>query len=66
MSVRALLKKGYIDDRRTAYLQWCVSVLYRCPSLVPPESLQVDLFVTNFNPPVSHSLISLRPSAPIS
>jgi hypothetical protein len=32
-------------------MQWCASVLHRCKSLVPPESLQVDLFVTNFNPP---------------
>ena len=33
-------------------MQWCASVLHRCKLLVPPESLQLDLFVTNFSPPV--------------
>lgn len=33
-------------------MQWCASVLHRCKLLVPPESLQLDLFVTNFNPSV--------------
>lgn len=37
-------------------MQWCASVLHRCQLLVPPESLQLDLFVTNFNPPISHYL----------
>jgi hypothetical protein len=44
------------NDPRIAHLQWCASVLYRCQSLVPPEALQLDLFVTNFNPPVSQPL----------
>lgn len=56
MSVPALLKERSSNDRRTAHLQWCASVLYRCQSLVPPEALQLDLFVTNFNPPVSQPL----------
>ncbi len=33
-------------------MQWCASVLHRCRLLVPRESLQLDLFVTNFNPSV--------------
>jgi hypothetical protein len=36
-------------------MQWCASILRRCKLLVPQESLQVDLFVTNFNLPVPHS-----------
>jgi len=40
-------------------MQWCASVLYRCQSLVPPTALQLDLFVTNFNPPVHQSLGSI-------
>ncbi|KAH9079544.1 hypothetical protein EDB83DRAFT_2503959 [Lactarius deliciosus] len=38
--------------RDFAHMQWCASVLHRCRSLVPRESLQLDLFVTNFNPSV--------------
>lgn len=37
-------------------MQWCASILHRCQLLVPPELLQFDLFVTNFNPPPSHGL----------
>ena len=59
MSVRAPTKDQLINDAPTAHLQWCASILHRCQLLVPTESLQLDLFVTNFNPPVSHSL---RPS----
>ena len=33
-------------------MQWCASVLHRCKLLVPPDSLQLDLFVTNFSPSV--------------
>ena len=33
-------------------MQWGASVIHRCKLLVPPESLQLDLFVTNFNPSV--------------
>ena len=33
-------------------MQWCASVLHRSKLLVPPESLQLDLFVTNFSPSV--------------
>jgi hypothetical protein len=33
-------------------MQWCASVLHRCKLLVPPEALQLDLFVTNFSPSV--------------
>jgi hypothetical protein len=40
-------------------MQWCASILHRCHLLVATESLQLDLFVTNFNPPPSHAL---RPS----
>lgn len=36
--------------RDFAHMQWCASVLHRCRLLVPRESLQLDLFVTNFNP----------------
>jgi hypothetical protein len=54
--VPVLLKKQISDDLCTAHLQWCASVLYRCQSLVPPEALQLDLFVTNFNPPAPQSL----------
>ena len=32
-------------------MQWCASVLHRCKLLVPPESLQLDVFITNFSPP---------------
>jgi hypothetical protein len=40
-------------------MQWCASVLHRCQMLVPSsESLQLDLFVTNFNPPPPHALRS--------
>lgn len=39
-------------------MQWCASILHRCQLLVPPESLQLDLFVTNFNPPPSHAVRS--------
>jgi hypothetical protein len=39
-------------------MQWCASILHRCHLLVPPESLQLDLFVTNFNPPPSRALRS--------
>jgi hypothetical protein len=39
-------------------MQWCASLLHRCHLLVPPESLQLDLFVTNFNPPPSRALRS--------
>ncbi|KAH9996808.1 hypothetical protein BJV77DRAFT_1085642 [Russula vinacea] len=45
--------------RDFAHLQWCASILHRCHLLVSQESLQLDLFVTNFNPPVSHAI---RPS----
>ncbi|KAI9466334.1 hypothetical protein BJY52DRAFT_1241376 [Lactarius psammicola] len=38
--------------RDFAHMQWCASVLHRCSLLVPRESLQLDLFVTNFNPSV--------------
>ena len=48
-----LLKERFSNDPCTAHLQWCASVLYRCHSLVPSDALQLDLFVTNFNPPVS-------------
>ena len=54
-SVRAPLKAQLVNDAHTAHLQWCASILHRCHLLVPPESLQLDLFVTNFNPPVSHN-----------
>jgi len=33
-------------------MQWCASVIHRSKLLVPPESLQLDLFVTNFSPSV--------------
>jgi hypothetical protein len=39
-------------------MQWCASILHRCQLLVPPDWLQLDLFVTNFNPPPSHALRS--------
>ena len=39
-------------------MQWCASILHRCQLLVPPDSLQLDLFVTNFNPPPSYALRS--------
>lgn len=39
-------------------MQWCASILHRCQLLVPPDSLQFDLFVTNFNPPASHTFRS--------
>ncbi|KAI0306451.1 hypothetical protein B0F90DRAFT_1808149 [Multifurca ochricompacta] len=42
--------------RDFAHMQWCASILQRCKSLGPPESLQLDLFVTNFNPSLSHTL----------
>jgi hypothetical protein len=57
--VRVLLNEQFINDAHTAHLQWCASILHRCHLLVSQESLQLDLFVTNFNPPVSHAL---RPS----
>lgn len=59
ISVRVLLKEQFIYDAHAAHLQWCASILHRCHLLVSQESLQLDLFVTNFNPPVSHTI---RPS----
>lgn len=49
----------------TAHMQWCASVLYRCQSLVPPESIQLDLFVTNYNPPVPQPLDSKGATDPM-
>ena len=59
ISVRLFLKEQFINDAHAAHLQWCASILHRCHLLVSQESLQLDLFVTNFNPPVSHAI---RPS----
>ncbi|KAI0273760.1 hypothetical protein BC834DRAFT_921742 [Gloeopeniophorella convolvens] len=39
--------------RDFAHMQWCATVLRRCKSLIPPESLQIELFVTNFNTSIS-------------
>ena len=35
--------------REFSHLQWVASALIRCIQMVPPEQLQVDLFVTHFN-----------------
>lgn len=36
-----------------AHLQWVASALRRCIEMVPPEQLQVDLFVTHFHDQVA-------------
>lgn len=35
--------------REFSHLQWVASALRRCIEMVPPEQLQVDLFVTHYN-----------------
>ncbi|PWZ02271.1 hypothetical protein BCV70DRAFT_230410 [Testicularia cyperi] len=35
--------------REFSHLQWVASALRRCVEMVPPEQLQVELFVTHFN-----------------
>ncbi|CDU22660.1 uncharacterized protein SPSC_01290 [Sporisorium scitamineum] len=35
--------------REFSHLQWIAAALRRCIEMVPPEHLQVDLFVTHFN-----------------
>ncbi len=35
--------------REFSHLQWVAAALRRCIEMVPPEHLQVDLFVTHFN-----------------
>src|SRR5260221_10609168 len=49
----------------TAHMQWCASVLHRCHSLVPPGSIQLDLFVTNYNPPIPQPLESKDATHPM-
>ena len=46
-----------VTDSHAAHMQWCASVLHRCKLLVPREALQLDLFVTNFDPcaPIGYS-----------
>ena len=47
-----VIEDAVVTDFRTAHMQWCASVLHRCRLLVPREALQLDLFVTNFNPSI--------------
>lgn len=44
-----------------AHLMWCASQLRRLVQMVPPDMLQIDIFVTNFAPSASHALRSKRP-----
>jgi hypothetical protein len=57
--------KGDSSMVNIAHMQWCASVLYRCQTLVSPESIQLDLFVTNYNPPVPQPLDSKGATDPM-
>lgn len=38
--------------REYGHIQWCASILRRCMSMIPSPGLDVDIFVTNFQPQI--------------
>ncbi|KAA1471129.1 hypothetical protein DENSPDRAFT_837057 [Dentipellis sp. KUC8613] len=50
--------------REFAHIQWCATVLRRCMALVPPDLLQVEIFVTNFKIPPKGQPFSPYPITP--
>ncbi|KIK57782.1 hypothetical protein GYMLUDRAFT_1010241 [Collybiopsis luxurians FD-317 M1] len=42
--------------REYAHIQWCASILRRCMAMIPSPGLDVDIFVTNFKPPVTRNV----------
>ncbi|THH11576.1 hypothetical protein EW146_g7990 [Bondarzewia mesenterica] len=49
--------------REFSHIQWCASALRRCKALVPQNALQIDVFVTNFQP--SSGRFPFSPYTPI-
>ncbi|KAF9075255.1 hypothetical protein BDP27DRAFT_40649 [Rhodocollybia butyracea] len=44
--------------REYAHIQWCAQILRRCMAMIPPPGLDVDIFVTNFKPPLTKNIPS--------
>ncbi|KAG6333650.1 hypothetical protein ID866_5437 [Astraeus odoratus] len=52
--------------REYSHVQWCASIIRRCMSIVPPSSLQVDIYVTNFKPVPARLPVPPSPSFSLS
>ncbi|KAF5365736.1 hypothetical protein D9758_003291 [Tetrapyrgos nigripes] len=50
--------------RDYAHVQWCASILRRCMNMIPSPGMDMDIFVTNFKPPV-HRQPPARPPPPL-
>ncbi|EGN95939.1 hypothetical protein SERLA73DRAFT_185371 [Serpula lacrymans var. lacrymans S7.3] len=51
--------------REYSHIQWCASILRRCLSMLPSSAIQVDIFITNFQPTVkSPDIPTLRRPPP--